>query len=86
MYVLFISGFQKVGGFDGLWRQYPESSPNIFTANETCHLVNPNWDRMLRGVDDPDMPWLGFLAGQTPGSIWYWCTDQVGRYHSTCTE
>ncbi|CAH8523458.1 unnamed protein product [Schistosoma bovis] len=23
------------------------------------------------------MPWLGFLLGQTPASIWYWCTDQM---------
>ena len=32
---------------------------------------------MLKHVDDPDMPWLGFLLGQTPSSIWYWCADQV---------
>jgi len=34
---------------------------------------------MLRSVDDDYMPWLGFLLGQTPGSIWYWCADQVTR-------
>ena len=32
---------------------------------------------MLRDASDPDMPWPGFLLGQTPASIWYWCADQV---------
>ena len=32
---------------------------------------------MLRGVSDPEMPWLGFVLGQTPATIWYWCSDQM---------
>ena len=28
---------------------------------------------MLRPLSDPDMPWLGFIMGQTPASIWYFC-------------
>ena len=35
---------------------------------------------MLRGVADTEMPWLGFFLGQTPASIWYWCSDQVGIF------
>lgn len=26
---------------------------------------------------DEDIPWPGFILGQTPASIWYWCADQV---------
>uniref|UniRef100_A0A8C9YUS4 Solute carrier family 5 member 3 n=1 Tax=Sander lucioperca TaxID=283035 RepID=A0A8C9YUS4_SANLU len=33
--------------------------------------------KILRGPRDPDLPWPGFLLGQTPASIWYWCADQV---------
>uniref|UniRef100_A0A8C6VAA0 Solute carrier family 5 member 3 n=1 Tax=Neogobius melanostomus TaxID=47308 RepID=A0A8C6VAA0_9GOBI len=32
---------------------------------------------ILRGPTDPDLPWPGFLLGQTPASLWYWCADQV---------
>lgn len=45
--------------------------------NTTCHETDPNAFKMLREIDDDYMPWLGFLLGQTPGSIWYWCADQV---------
>uniref|UniRef100_A0A665W3Z1 Sodium/myo-inositol cotransporter n=1 Tax=Echeneis naucrates TaxID=173247 RepID=A0A665W3Z1_ECHNA len=58
----------KVGGFEGP------------LCNESCHHhLNPKPDalRILRGPRDPDLPWPGFLLGQTPASIWYWCTDQV---------
>ncbi|KAF8565729.1 hypothetical protein P879_09913 [Paragonimus westermani] len=42
-----------------------------------CSLPSPKAFRLLREVDDPDMPWLGFILGQTPASIWYWCADQM---------
>ena len=74
----FSSGFDKVGGFDDLWKQYPEAVPSITVPNTTCHRVNEKWDVMLREPRDPDMPWPEFLLGQTPASIWYWCADQVG--------
>uniref|UniRef100_A0A665W3W7 Solute carrier family 5 member 3 n=1 Tax=Echeneis naucrates TaxID=173247 RepID=A0A665W3W7_ECHNA len=51
----------KVGGFEG----------------PLCNEVTPDALRILRGPRDPDLPWPGFLLGQTPASIWYWCTDQV---------
>ena len=66
-----------MGGFDGLWRHYPLAMTNWTVPNTTCHVPNEKWDVMLREINDPDMPWLGFLMGQTPGSIWYWCADQV---------
>ncbi|KAA3671207.1 solute carrier family 5 (sodium/myo-inositol cotransporter), member 3 [Paragonimus westermani] len=42
-----------------------------------CSLPSPKAFRLLREVDDPDMPWLGFILGHMPLSIWYWCTDQM---------
>ncbi|XP_074482960.1 sodium/myo-inositol cotransporter-like [Sebastes fasciatus] len=77
----------KVGGFEGVWTKYMQASPNItaillsspnLTYSESCHLhPKPDALKMLRGPRDPDLPWPGFLLGQTPASIWYWCADQV---------
>ncbi|CAJ1087372.1 sodium/myo-inositol cotransporter-like [Xyrichtys novacula] len=79
----------KVGGLEGLRTKYMEASPNItavllsspnLTYSETCHHQlhpRPNSLKILRGPRDPDLPWPGFLLGQTPASIWYWCADQV---------
>ncbi|XP_064610578.1 sodium/myo-inositol cotransporter-like [Liolophura sinensis] len=69
--------FAEVGGLQGLYEKYPVAETNIIIPNTTCHQTDPQAFKMLRDVDDDYMPWLGFLLGQTPGSIWYWCTDQV---------
>ena len=73
------TGFSSVGGYDGLVRKYPNASTKAVyrVPNTTCHETDPNAFKMLREIDDDYMPWLGFLLGQTPGSIWYWCADQV---------
>ncbi|CAH8523474.1 unnamed protein product [Schistosoma bovis] len=42
-----------------------------------CSLPSRKAFKLLREINDPDMPWLGFLLGQTPSSIWYWCADQM---------
>ena len=71
-----------MGGFQGLLDKYPQAVPTNVSAivvNTTCHWPDRQAFRMLRDVDDDYMPWLGFLLGQTPGSIWYWCADQVGH-------
>lgn len=50
------------------------SSPHL-KFNESCHHLlspKPNALKILRGPKDPDLPWPGFLLGQTPASIWYW--------------
>ncbi|XP_044043663.1 solute carrier family 5 member 3a [Siniperca chuatsi] len=79
----------KVGGLEGLRTKYMQATPNItaillsspnLTYSESCHHhLNPKPDalKILRGPRDPDLPWPGFLLGQTPASIWYWCADQV---------
>uniref|UniRef100_A0A3Q2QMI7 Sodium/myo-inositol cotransporter n=1 Tax=Fundulus heteroclitus TaxID=8078 RepID=A0A3Q2QMI7_FUNHE len=81
--------FAKVGGLEGLRTKYMQAHPNVtaillsspnLTLVESCkdHL-HPKADalKILRGPKDPDLPWPGFLLGQTPASIWYWCADQV---------
>ncbi|XP_002731879.2 sodium/myo-inositol cotransporter-like, partial [Saccoglossus kowalevskii] len=74
---LMIIGFVEIGGYDGLVRKYPGAETNLTVPNTTCHETSPNAFVMLRDPTDEEMPWPGFLFGQTPGSIWYWCADQV---------
>ena len=45
--------------------------------NSKMNTPNGNEFQMLRSLDDSEVPWLAFIIGQTPSSIWYWCTDQV---------
>uniref|UniRef100_A0A8C9RNI2 Sodium/myo-inositol cotransporter n=1 Tax=Scleropages formosus TaxID=113540 RepID=A0A8C9RNI2_SCLFO len=76
----------KVGGLEGLQQKYMEAIPNVteilrtsnFTYTNTCRIhPKPQAFKLLRGPLDEDIPWPGFLLGQTPASIWYWCADQV---------
>lgn len=76
----------KVGGLDGVREKYMEAVPNVtailantnFTYTNSCRIhPKPDSLRLLRGPLDEDIPWPGFLLGQTPASIWYWCADQV---------
>lgn len=73
------SGFYRIGGYDGLVRKYPNATTQeIFRPpNNTCWKTDTHAFQLLRSADDDYMPWAGFLLGQTPGSIWYWCADQV---------
>ncbi|XP_064413152.1 sodium/myo-inositol cotransporter-like [Latimeria chalumnae] len=84
--ILMVAGIVEVGGFEELKRRYMLATPNVtgillshnFTNNFVCH-VDPKPDslKMLREPSDEDIPWPGFLLGQTPASVWYWCADQV---------
>uniref|UniRef100_A0A5K4F2D4 Putative na+/myo-inositol cotransporter n=1 Tax=Schistosoma mansoni TaxID=6183 RepID=A0A5K4F2D4_SCHMA len=53
------------------------SSEPTIDSRLRCSLPSRKAFRLLREINDPDMPWLGFLLGQTPSSIWYWCADQM---------
>ncbi|XP_064624052.1 sodium/mannose cotransporter SLC5A10-like [Lineus longissimus] len=76
--VLAIMSFIRVGGYQGLKEQYPNAIANSTQySNSTCGYPNPKAFQMLRDPWDKDMPWPGFLLGQTPASIWYWCADQL---------
>lgn len=76
----------KVGGLDGVRTKYMQTVPNVsaimasgnFSYSPSCRIEpKPNSLSILRGPLDEDIPWPGFLLGQTPASIWYWCADQV---------
>ncbi|XP_043557212.1 sodium/myo-inositol cotransporter-like isoform X1 [Chiloscyllium plagiosum] len=83
---LMVVGMVKVGGFEELKQRYMLASPNVTTvlasfnlsSTNTCR-IHPKDDalKMLREPTDEDIPWPGFLFGQTPVSAWYWCADQV---------
>ncbi|XP_002130755.2 sodium/myo-inositol cotransporter [Ciona intestinalis] len=85
---LTIQGFIYTDGYYGMKEKYMMASPNITYIEDTYNITvnesdscfpKPREDSftMLKGITDDEMPWLGFLLGQTPSSIWYWCTDQV---------
>ena len=75
-----MSAFYIVGGYENLRTKYLQAIPDILIPNKTCGIPRSDSWVMLRDADPlkSDMPWPGFLLGQTPASIWYWCADQVG--------
>ncbi|GFV66490.1 hypothetical protein TNCV_2714091 [Trichonephila clavipes] len=75
--IVAIKSFMKVGGITGLYEKYMHAIPSIRINGTDCGVPKEDAWMLLRSWDDPDMPWLGFLLGQTPASIWYWCTDQM---------
>lgn len=79
--------FSKVGTYEDLYIKYKTAIPEYTLTHQNttspyahCGIPSPNAFRMLRDINDHDMPWLGFLLGQTPASVWYWCSDQVGSH------
>ncbi|KPP66083.1 sodium/myo-inositol cotransporter-like [Scleropages formosus] len=83
---LSIISLVKVGGLEGVRTKYMQAIPNVtaitarynLSYTNSCHIYpKPNSLKLLRGPLDEDIPWPGFLLGQTPASIWYWCADQV---------
>ncbi|KAG1961322.1 sodium/myo-inositol cotransporter [Pimephales promelas] len=85
---LTIISLVKVGGLEGVREKYMEAVPNVtailansnfsFQYTNSCRIhPKPDSLKLLRGPLDEDIPWPGFLLGQTPASIWYWCADQV---------
>lgn len=83
---LTIMSLVKVGGLEGVRTKYMQAVPNVaaitaagnYSYSPSCR-IHPKNDslRILRGPLDEDIPWPGFILGQTPASIWYWCADQV---------
>lgn len=83
---LSIISFVEIGGFEEVKRRYMLATPNVtsilltynFTNTNSCHVTpKPDSLIMLREPTDEDIPWPGFILGQTPASVWYWCADQV---------
>ena len=77
VFVLFL-GFAEVGGYDGLKQKYMMAVSNdTLYSNSSCGQPREDAFVMLRDPVNSDMPWAGFIFGQTIASIWYWCADQV---------
>uniref|UniRef100_A0A8C6WS46 Sodium/myo-inositol cotransporter n=1 Tax=Neogobius melanostomus TaxID=47308 RepID=A0A8C6WS46_9GOBI len=83
---LTILSLVKVGGLEGVRTKYMQAVPNVagitaagnYTYSPSCRIhPKPDSLRLLRGPLDEDIPWPGFILGQTPASVWYWCADQV---------
>jgi len=71
-------GFSEVGGYDGLKEKYMMAVSNdTLFSNSSCGQPREDSFVMLRDPINSDMPWAGFIFGQTIASIWYWCADQV---------
>ena len=77
-----IIGFSEIGGYEGLKEKYMNAISNDTRySNSSCGQPRDDSFIMLRDPVNSDMPWAGFLFGQTIASIWYWCADQVnGAY------
>ena len=76
----------EVGGFEALTYKYhralAQTTKDIIMNDTlpTCGLpVKDAW-MMLREPTDTEMPWPGFILGQTTSSLWYWCADQVNTF------
>ncbi|XP_076821876.1 sodium/myo-inositol cotransporter-like isoform X1 [Clavelina lepadiformis] len=71
--------FIQVGGYDAMKEKYMQAVPRIVRPplDQDCGKPYNDSFVMLREPADPDVPWPGFVFGQTQASIWYWCTDQV---------
>ncbi|XP_022083327.1 sodium/myo-inositol cotransporter-like isoform X2 [Acanthaster planci] len=76
--MLMILSFIKIGGYGALKEEYMRAIPNeTLYGNSSCGIPREDSWQMLRDPINSDMPWAGFLFGQTPASIWYWCADQM---------
>ena len=72
--VLLFLGLDKVGGWQQLQEKYMTAVANVSyvspNSNSTCGMPHSDAWQILRDPVESDMPWPGFLLGQTPASIW----------------
>ena len=84
-FIMMVFSIREISGIDKLYPLYMNSSfeyinslpANISDTHIQCAMPKANSFQMLRSIDDSELPWLGFILGQTPSTIWYWCADQV---------
>ena len=62
----------EIGGISELFDKYMNAIPSQVPINMTmCAAPSKHSFQLLRPMDDPEIPWLGFILGQTSASIWY---------------
>ena len=72
------TGFEKIGGYSGLRTKYMNAmADEVLNGTYKCGVPRSDAFIMLRDAKSSDLPWPGFVFGQTPATIWYWCADQV---------
>ncbi|KAM9211185.1 sodium/myo-inositol cotransporter 2 isoform 3-T3 [Dugong dugon] len=72
-----ITGFDAVGGMEGLKEKYFLALASNRTENSSCGLPREDAFHIFRDPVTSDLPWPGILLGMSVPSLWYWCTDQV---------
>ena len=78
----YITAFIKVGGIMALHDKYMEAIPSSYDLNSTstCGLPRQDAFHIFRDPVNSNLPWPGVIIRSTLASLWYWCTDQVGRF------
>lgn len=67
-----VLSLREIGGIQNLYTKYMNAIPSSipFPNLTECATPKPASFQLLRSLDDTEMPWLGFILGQTPASIW----------------
>ncbi|CAF4374736.1 unnamed protein product, partial [Adineta steineri] len=84
-FVLMVLSYKEIGGISEFHRRYINAMPSVVIDDQvgnmtsiwsnqtsvlnTCGKPTDKSFQLLRGISDPDMPWLGFLLGHTPNTI-----------------
>lgn len=77
------AAFIRIGGYRNLVEEYPNARPDAVNSSLSmvgCNKPLPDAFVMLREPTDPNLPWIGFLLGQSIVSLWYWAADQVNTF------
>lgn len=76
-FIISISAFADVGGYEALQTKYMKAIPSVTIANQTCGEPRADSFNVFRDAATGDLPWPGLTLGLTILATWYWCTDQV---------
>ncbi|XP_013388915.1 sodium/glucose cotransporter 4-like [Lingula anatina] len=72
-------GFDKVGGFEGLFAKFLDAAPNVTTCagNVTAGYPPPDSLRIFRAPDSAILPWPGVVFGIMAPAVLVWCNEQI---------
>lgn len=77
IFIFKTSGFDKVGGMNKLYNDYPMAIPTPLVNGSDCGYPKDEAFHLLRNPITSDLPWPGNVFGITILSVWYFCSDQV---------
>ena len=70
-------GFDKIGGMNKLYTDYPTAIPSPLVNGSDCGYPTDEAFHLLRNPSNSDLPWPGNVFGITILGSWYFCSDQV---------